>query len=196
MAKHRSIVCAFVVAVGCFFGSSASKAQGTSWTYGTHPVIGTGAYVTVGTEAIGLVCGKAGSGGSNADIVSLRITLGLVPSSKVFPVILFEGTGQRAETAGAPMQAGRRATYFESYGSSCENDIANFQRARAIVLLPGGPLSHEQYDFVGGAYRQRNGGDILGVPGAVRMPLTGSGTAIEQLIRACPALQRDIVRPC
>ena len=197
MRNHRPIACALAAAALSIFASGGAVAQATAWTYGPHPVIGASAHATVGREAIGLVCGTAGSDRGNPDIVGLRLTLGLVPTARHFPMVAFEGA---EEMAGAPMQIRRRAAYWESYGNSCENAVANFQRSPAVLLADGMPVSFDQQsrtvEIGGREHRLPLGKDISGLPGVLRVPLTGAGAAIDRLIRACPALKRDIDNKC
>lgn len=174
----------------------ASPQPGTGWVYGNHPILGLSAYASVGNEAIGLACGFVGRDVSRGDPVSLRMTPGLFPNATrpPGPLMLLEGPGIVSPKPFRPVSGG----YLEHRQEAC--DVADFQRADAVLLMPG---KIESIETRGTAQITRirqgdrlvtmtNGQGVANLSDVVRIPATGAKRAIQQLISACAAIRDSL----
>lgn len=190
----------------CEGGSSepvapAAPSQSGRWTYGRHPVLGLSAHVDLGDSALGIAC-IAGDGGYT---VAHRMTPGLV-----LDPTLANGNGTITAFRD-PFVIGGSNTYswnpegfFETKGDYCTSSINPYMKSRRLVFIKGEGL---QIDFIDPGYRMtvtQNGeaivvtkeADLDKLKDTISVPLAGSTAAIRQMIRACPALQREISDGC
>ncbi|BBF93473.1 hypothetical protein [Blastochloris tepida] len=156
------------------------------WTYGEHPLWGLSAYVTAGGESVGLRC--LPDRGFTHPAVALMLTPGLVRPHANFPPT---EAIQRYRFVGDPgmgegMIAQAPGGHFEMQGTTCDVSLDSFRAARALLFYD------ETADVMAldDATAERAPGLIA------RIPLDGAKTAIDRLVRACPAIRKDIENGC
>ncbi len=163
---------------------NAAAAQDARWTYGNHPLWGLSAYVTVNGESIGLRC--LPDRGFEYPAAALLLTPGLVRPHKNFKpneaVERYRFLGDQSRGEG--MVTRNSAGYYERGGTTCEVNLEALQKGRALLYFGAGGNVLEMSERAAESSR-----DVI-----ARFPLAGSKAAIEQLIRACPAIRTDTIR--
>lgn len=190
-----------VLAWGVASAPVPARAEEARWTYGRHPVLGTGAYVELGGAAIAVVCGYSGPDLARDDVVSVRLTRDLLPVAAPEEIVTMFDSADRDH---GPRLEWNPAGYVEGRGNSCETGFQDFRTGRALLLIPGRVAGVEMRGS-GSVTRIRQNGAVHVIAGSadfaklqdvVRIPLTGSGQAIAKLLKACPAIQRDMDSNC
>ncbi|NJL07318.1 MAG: hypothetical protein HC900_02945 [Methylacidiphilales bacterium] len=163
-----------------------SPSAGATWTYGPHPLWGVSAFVTVGGESVGVRC--LPDRGFAHPAAALVLTSGLV---RPHPAFAANEAVERFRFLGEPAMGEGMITrtpggYFERMGSTCEVNLDSFRTARALLFydesIDAMALDDETAETA---------------PGLIaRIPLDGARAAIEKLVRACPAIRKDIQNGC
>ena len=168
--------------------TGGAVAQTPSWTYGEHPLWGLSASVTVGHESVGLKC--LPNRGLAAPAVAVYYTKGLVGRRK-YPsganasdaVVTSKFIGAKGEGSGSLSM--NPAGYYEEVGNTCEVDLDSFRRGRLLLLFDS------TVDVMALGGRAENHPKVI-----ARVPLQGAKAAIDKLVKACPAMRRDIANNC
>jgi hypothetical protein len=165
--------------------SGGAVAQTPSWTYGEHPAWGLSASITIGDESVGLKC--LPNRGLAAAAVAVNYTRGLVGrrknASTSDAVVTTKFIGARGEGSG--FLSMNPAGYYEELGNTCEVDLDSFRQGRLLLLFDS------TVDVMKlGANAEKHPKVIA------RIPLHGAKAAIDKLIKACPAMRRDIANQC
>ncbi len=180
---------------------STQTTANTRWSYGRHPVLGLSAHVSIGDEAIGFSCIE-GDGGWT---LSHRMTPGLVaratpPDTFVAEVFLepfIMGGGSKFER--------HSNGFLERQSNYCASGIDHYLRSKSALLVDADDfaVSFEGRRTTGMEIEQNRQRltlsreeDVGRIARTVAVPLTGSSAALNQLIRSCRKLRREITDGC
>lgn len=168
--------------------TGGAVAQTPSWAYGEHPLWGLSASITVGHESVGLKC--LPNRGLGAPAVAVYYTKGLVGQRKnrsaadaSEPVVTTKFIGAQGEGSGSLSR--NPAGYYEDVGNTCEVDLDSFREGRLLLLFD------PTVDVMALGGRAEKHPKVI-----ARIPLQGAKTAINTLVKACPAMRRDIANKC
>ena len=181
-------------------GPASSKTSAVpigTWTYDIDPVLGLSAHIRTDDGAVGIACISDGSNPAVAEILSVRITNELVKAHG--SLYMFEGKdGGRSVV----IDGGR--PYAEVRDNTCGISLASFRAAQSMILANGtitavnaaGPVAEVTIDQAGTQTVISGNDDLASKLGGKSISLKGSAAAINALLRACPAAQRDIEDEC
>ena len=173
------------------------------WTYGLHPKLGIAAYVEIGDEAFGLACNTLPANSASTAVASLRMTPGLASTAtqQLAAVTVFI---QPFAIGGAGTFQPNALGFVEIIGDSCATHVKQLQTSKTLLFLrekfaslnlannadvltvekEGHPVSITSKD------------DLNSLAKATAVPLSGSTAAIDRLLKACPAIRRQIAEGC
>lgn len=197
----RSPFITFGLALTVMLGAVSAAAAQEEWQYGTHPVLGLSAHISLDDgSAVGLACNQAEFNPISDSFVALRVTDDLVFDGNF--VMLFDGAGDIQTKIGDWSRPGEGYTQWA--GNTCDTSIDAFRRANALVSTPArittfggwGEDAYVDFEFetLSGRAFQRSG--YAELPGRRAISLRGSSAAIGRLIAACPSMRIDIEQNC
>lgn len=177
------------------------------WAYGTHPVMGRGAFVNIGAGAFGVTCPPP----QGRYVSSVRMSQFLKPAgltdTSAFATA-FTGPFQiDAVQAWTVKSKGKVAGYgyYEIFNDVCTTKIPELMTSGSYVVLNAEGHGIEQTPDGGyamtlktahGIVAIKSEADMLQIPGNRVIPLSGSTKAIRRLMAECPAFRQQVAEGC
>ena len=190
-------------------GEPASSKAGSDrdasapWTYGLHPKLGMAAYVDIGDEAFGLACNALPPNSASTSVASLRMTPGLASTAtqQLAAVTVFI---QPFEVGGAGTFQPNVLGFVEIIGDACATDVKQLQTSKTLLFLREKFVSLNLANNANVLTVEKEGhpvsitsrDDLNSLAKATAVPLSGSTAAIDRLLKACPAIRRQMAEGC
>jgi hypothetical protein len=178
----------------------STETEPGKWAYGTHPVMGKGAFVNVGDGTFGVTCPPP----LGRWVASVRISKSLKPatvdSRSAFATVF---TGPYQLDAVHDWKLSENG-YFESVNDICTTKIPELMKSASYVILnaEGHGIEDSGDGYIltvkgaNGLIAIKTEAEIDQIPGNTVIPLSGSGKAIKRLMAECPAFRQQMAEGC
>ncbi|AYD00119.1 hypothetical protein [Neorhizobium sp. NCHU2750] len=177
------------------------------WAYGTHPVMGRGAFVNIGAGAFGVTCPPP----QGRYVSSVRMSQFLKPAgltdTSVFATA-FTGPFQIDSVQTWTVKSKGKVAgygYYEIFSDICTTRIPELMTSGSYVLFNAEGHGIEQTPDGGyamtlktahGMVAIKSEADMVQIPGNRVIPLSGSTKAIRRLMAECPAFRQQVTEGC